>query len=675
MANRGIFGAGKADKPTKQLIDRVVGAYMDQGRKDKYFDSAKSAQNFESELKLMLSRQVFTFDAPVWQNVGGDGPWRISNQYILSVDDNIKSIFNWYTDGGQVFKRGASAGINLSRVRGSCEKVSSTSETNASGPVPFIRGADSTIDALSAGGSMCDAARTIILDVDHPDIERFVDYKTLEKQQYYVLHSTLYNLVPDKKDDFSTCHNNTKSIVRVSDEFMKAVEVGAPFALRARCGGDIVETVDARDLFRKIACATWDNGNPSIEYDGTINAWHTTPIDGKITASVPGSGYMSVDDTACITATIDISKFLNDKNKFDIDKFILAVENIVTAMDLSVSFGEFITEKVSTNTRKYRSLGLGYSGLDALLKSIGAPYDSDAGRFIASAIMSLLSATAYRRSAELAAHLGAYECYARNYKSHIAIVRKHAAISLQKTDEIVDNDWPTNLEDIIFAANREWSSAVELGVESGWRNAQISLLSMGETTVEPMAQIRMMAAIQPFLSGAISATINVPESTTIADIEKIYMAAWKSGLKSVVVHRDNCDQIVDNNDIVELTESTGQRRELPGVRSAHVYSYEINGTCGQIVASAYADGKLGEVFIKSAEQDASVDRVMDILTISLQYGVPLSEFVERFIDRRPDPIMTTGDPDIPHVHSTTDYIFRRLAMDYIDEPESLPNDN
>jgi ribonucleoside-diphosphate reductase alpha chain len=561
---------------------------------------------------------------------------------------------------------------------------------------------------------------------------------------------------------------SSNNSLRLTDEFMKAVETGAPFALRARLTGEVMETVDARELFREMAEAAWACADPGIQYDDTINGWHTIPNDGKITASNPCSEYMSIDNSSCNLASINLMKFLTEDSKFDVEKFARAIDVIFTAMDLSITFGDFPTEKITANTRKFRQLGIGYANLGALLMAIGLPYDSPEGHSVAAAITSLMTGAAYRRSAEMAAAVGAYEGFEPNAKAHAAVIEKHASASLAKTDEIVDHDFHINAEDIIFAANREWENALKLGANYGWRNAQASLLAptgtigfmmdcdttgiepdfslvkfkkmvggasmqivnqtipraletlgykedevkeitdyilqhgnvvgapslkiedyaifdcaVGERAIEPMGHIRMMAAVQPFLSGAISKTVNMPESATVEEVADVYIQGWKLGLKAIAVYRDNCkayqplsdakakksDELVEEVEHVAPEILRGHKKKMPKVRPSMTYSYEIAGTKGYIMAGSYPDDGLGEVFLRVAKQGSTLAGLMDAfsvaVSVALQYGVPLEKFVEKFINMRFEPAGMTNDPDIRFAQSPVDYIFRRLALDYL----------
>ncbi|MDR0956080.1 MAG: vitamin B12-dependent ribonucleotide reductase [Candidatus Nomurabacteria bacterium] len=764
---RGELGTPGREHSLKQLIDRVVKKYVDTGDAEGYFASDSDRDVFENELKWMLLHQVFSFNSPVWFNVGTNAPQQVSACFILSVDDTMESILNWYTEEGKIFKRGSGAGVNLSRIRGSHEGLSSGG--SASGPVSFMRGADASAGTIASGGATRRAAKMVVLDIDHPDIEAFIETKVREEAKIRALKSAGFDMDIDGKDIYSVQYQNANNSIRVSDEFMKAVEAGGPFALRARTTGEVVETVDARELFRKAAEAAWACADPGIQYDDTINAWHTIPKAGKITASNPCSEYMSIDNSSCNLASINLLKFLGDDGKFDIEKFRVAVEIVFTAMDISITFGDFPTEKISANTKKYRQLGIGYANLGALLMASGLPYDSKEGQAVAAAITSLMSGAAYRRSAEIAEVLGAYAGFAPNAADQARIVKKHSDASLKKTDEVVDNlKLGINADEILFAANREWEDALKLGGENGWRNSQVSLLAptgtiafmmdcdttgiepdfalvkykklvgggsmqivnqtipralkalgydkaasdqiveyiaehdsvvgapglksedyavfdcaVGERSIEPMGHVRMMAAVQPFLSGAISKTVNMPESATVDDVAEIYLQGWKMGLKAIAIYRDNCKAFQPlSNDKKTLQKDDDQaesgeeaqlpapaRRKLPSVRPAKTYSYTIAGADGYITAGSYPDDGLGEVFLKVAKQGSTLAGLMDAFSIAisvgLQYGVPLSTYVKKFVNMRFDPAGMTNDADIRFAQSPVDYIFRRLALDYL----------
>ncbi|MFI5062434.1 MAG: vitamin B12-dependent ribonucleotide reductase [Streptosporangiales bacterium] len=686
------------------------------------------------------------------------GNLRVHNCFILAVDDTMDSILDWYKEEGLIFKGGSGAGVNLSRIRSSKELLSSGG--TASGPVSFMRGADASAGTIKSGGATRRAAKMVVLDVDHPDVEEFVETKAREEEKVRVLRDAGFDMDLGGMDIASVQYQNANNSVRVSDEFMRAVEQGGKFDLLARMTGETVETIDARTLFRKMAQAAWACADPGIQYDGTINDWHTNPESGRITASNPCSEYLSLDNSSCNLASINLLKFLRDDDTFAVDRFRQITELIITAMDISISFADFPTEKIGETTRAFRQLGIGYANLGALLMATGHAYDSDGGRAIAAAITSLMTGTAYRRSAELAAVVGPYDGYQRNATAHKRVMRKHAEASRQvKTIGEMDSE-------ILAEANKAWDKCLALGEKNGYRNAQASLLAptgtiglmmdcdttgvepdlalvkfkklvgggsmqivnqtvpralknlgyqpeqveaiveyiaehghvvdapglrqehyevfdcaMGERSIGPMGHVRMMAAVQPALSGAISKTVNLPESATVEDIESIYLQGWKLGLKALAVYRDNCKVGQPLSDARKKPEAAAAeadhspheirpvRRRLPKNRTATVTSFSVAGAEGYMTASKYPDDGVGELFLKLGKQGSTLAGVMDAfsmaISISLQYGVPLEKWVEKFTNMRFEPAGITDDPDIRIASSVLDYVFRRLALDHL----------
>ena len=764
---RGAVGTPQREWSLKQLIDRVVGTYGDAGRKHGYFATEDDAVIFEHELTHALVHQIFAFNSPVWFNVGTSSPWQVSACFILAVDDTMESILEWYREEGLIFKGGSGAGVNLSRIRSSKELLASGG--TASGPVSFMRGADASAGTIKSGGATRRAAKMVVLDVDHPDVEEFIETKAREENKIRVLRDAGYDMDLGGKDIYSVQYQNANNSVRVSDEFMRAVEAGDVFDLLARQTGEVVKQVKAKDLFRQMAQAAWDCADPGIQYDDTINDWHTCPESGRITASNPCSEYVHLDNSSCNLASINLLKFLRDDDTFDVERFQAITELIITAMDISICFADFPTEKITETTRAYRQLGIGYANLGALLMATGHAYDSDGGRAIAAAITSLMTGTAYRRSAELAAVVGPYDGYARNATAHKRVMAKHAEASKVMTVPAGED------ESILTAANRAWQECLRLGEKNGYRNAQASLLAptgtiglmmdcdttgvepdlalvkfkklvgggsmqivnqtvpralknlgyqpeqaeaiveyiaehghvvdapglrtehyevfdcaMGERAISPMGHVRMMAAIQPALSGSISKTVNLPESATVEDIEKVYFEGWKLGLKALAIYRDNCKvgqplSVAKPKSAEASAESSGPagqalaqaapvtgrpvRRRLPKQRNAMVTRFAVGGSEGYMTASTYPDGDVGEVFLKLGKQGSTLAGVMDAfsvaISVSLQYGVPLEKWVEKFTNMRFEPAGITDDPDIRMVSSVMDYIFRRLALDHL----------
>ena len=769
---RGAQGTPVREWSLRQLIDRVVLTYAKAGKEHGYFATEDDAEIFEHELTYALLHQVFSFNSPVWFNVGTSSPQQVSACFILSVDDSMDSILNWYKEEGKIFQGGSGAGLNLSRIRASSELLSSGG--TASGPVSFMRGADASAGTIKSGGATRRAAKMVVLDVDHPDIEEFIDTKAREEDKIRALRDAGFDMDLGGKDIVSVQYQNANNSVRVSDEFMRAVEEGASFGLRGRMDNRVIREVDARELFDKIAKAAWECADPGIQYDDTINDWHTNPETGRITASNPCSEYMSLDNSSCNLASLNLLKFLRDDDTFDAVTFQKVAELVITAMDISICFADFPTESIGVTTRDYRQLGIGYANLGALLMATGHGYDSDGGRALAAGITSLLTGAAYKRSAELAAVVGPYAGYPRNAAAHQRVMRKHqAANDSVRTYDVMDRE-------IHEAATKAWDAVVKLGERNGFRNAQASVLAptgtigfmmdcdttgiepdfslvkfkklvgggsmqivnltipralrklgyqqesieaiveyiadkghvidapglkpehydifdcaMGARAISPMGHVRMMAACQPFLSGAISKTVNLPETATVEEIADVYLQGWKSGLKALAVYRDNCkvgQPLSDGGStakdaaaakaagaagvaepvvkVVERVEYRPVRKRLPKRRPSQTISFSVGGAEGYLTAGSYPDDGLGELFVKLGKQGSTLAGVMDsfaiAVSIGLQYGVPLETFVEKFTNLRFEPAGPTDDPDIRMAQSIMDYVFRRLALDYLD---------
>ena len=760
---RGALGTPVREQSLRQLIDRVVKTYRKAGEDYGYFAGAQSAEVFEYELAWMLLHQYFSFNSPVWFNVGTASPQQVSACFILSVDDSMDSILNWYREEGFIFKGGSGAGLNLSRIRSSKELLSSGG--TASGPVSFMRGADASAGTIKSGGATRRAAKMVVLDVDHPDIEEFIETKAREENKIRALRDAGFDMDLGGRDITSVQYQNANNSVRVTDEFMRTVEDGGDFALRARTDGRVIETLKARELFDKMASAAWECADPGIQYDDTINDWHTNPETGRITASNPCSEYMSLDNSSCNLASLNLLKFLREDNTFDALAFERAVELIITAMDISICFADFPTEAIGRTTRDYRQLGIGYANLGALLMATGHGYDSEGGRALAAAITSVMTGVSYRRSAELAGIVGAYEGYARNADAHKRVMRKHqAANDALRTVESMDAD-------IRKRATAAWADVIKIGETHGYRNAQASVLAptgtigfmmdcdttgiepdfslvkfkklvgggslqivnqtipkalkklgyadetaeaiieyiaehghvidapglklehyevfdtaMGQRAIKPMGHVRMMAAAQPFLSGAISKTVNLPETATVEEIADVYLQGWKLGLKALAVYRDNCkvgqplsDGTTSRADdkktaaveteVVEKVVYRPTRKRLPKSRPSRTTSFSVGGAEGYMTSGSYPDDGLGEVFLKLGKQGSTLAGVMDAfsiaVSIALQYGVPLETFVQKFTNLKFEPAGLTDDPDIRMAQSIMDYIFRRLALDYL----------
>ncbi|HEY5230092.1 MAG TPA: vitamin B12-dependent ribonucleotide reductase, partial [Galbitalea sp.] len=466
---RGAVDTEQREWSLKQLIDRVVLTYVKAGQVNGYFATIDDATIFEHELTYALLHQVFSFNSPVWFNVGTSAPAQVSACFILAVDDKMESILDWYKEEGMIFKGGSGSGVNLSRIRSSKELLSSGG--TASGPVSFMRGADASAGTIKSGGATRRAAKMVILDVDHPDIEEFIETKAREEDKIRVLRDAGYDMDLGGRDMTSVQYQNANNSVRVNEEFMRAFEQGKDFGLKARTDGSVIETVDAKKLMRSMAQAAWECADPGIQYDDTINDWHTCPETGRITASNPCSEYVHLDNSSCNLASLNLMKFLKDDDSFDAVTFAKVVEFVITAMDISICFADFPTEKIGDTTRKFRQLGIGYANLGALLMATGHAYDSDSGRALAAGITSLMTGTAYKRSAELAGIVGPYEGYARNAEAHTRVMRKHAAASDSiRSVGIIDRE-------VIRLANKAWQDGLQIGAQNGWRNSQASVLA------------------------------------------------------------------------------------------------------------------------------------------------------------------------------------------------------
>ncbi|MDP9327704.1 MAG: vitamin B12-dependent ribonucleotide reductase [Actinomycetota bacterium] len=754
---RGTLGSPQRESSVRQLAGRVVDTIRSWGQKDGYFETQQDAQVFADELTHLIVTQKAAFNSPVWFNVGvPDTPQQCSACFILAVDDHMSSILNWYVEEGTIFKGGSGSGINLSKIRSSKESLAGGG--TASGPVSFMRGADASAGTIKSGGKTRRAAKMVILNVDHPDIRDFIWCKAGEERKARALRDAGFDMDLDGKDSASIQYQNANNSVRVTDEFMRAFEQDQDWKLRAITSDETVETVRARELMREIADAAWQCADPGMQYDTTINEWHTCPASGRINGSNPCSEYMHLDNSACNLASLNLMKFLDDDGTFDVASFKHAVEVAFTAQEILVGNSNYPTEKIEKNARAYRQLGLGYANIGALLMARGLPYDSDGGRAWAGAITALMTGHAYRTSAKIAAVQGPFEGYAPNADAMLRVIRKHRAA----TDEIDGDLVP---EGLLSAAKNAWDEAVSLGETHGYRNAQASVLaptgtiglmmdcdttgiepdlalvktkklvgggtmqfvnqtvpralerlgydagqvddivgyiaehnsvvdaphlrgehypvfdtSMGAQAIHYMGHVRMMAAAQPFISGAISKTVNMPESATVEEVEQLFMESWKLGLKAVAIYRDNCKvaqpmsadkRKITTADTDLQTLPWSSKKRLPQSRPAITTSFQVGGAEGYITAGSYPDDGLGEIFLKASKQGSTLSGILDAFSIAvsvgLQYGVPLEDYASKFINMKFEPSGLTNDPDIRFASSIVDYVFRRLAMDHLPE--------
>jgi ribonucleoside-diphosphate reductase alpha chain len=759
---RGTLGTPEREWSLRQVIDRVVDTITDWGAKDGYFVDEKEAEAFRDELKYVLVHQRASFNSPVWFNIGVNGvPQQASACFILAVDDTMDGILNWYREEGTIFKGGSGAGINLSRIRSSLEHLKGGG--TASGPVSFMRGADASAGTIKSGGKTRRAAKMVILDVDHPDVEDFIWCKAIEERKARALRDAGFDMDLDGKDSHSIQYQNANNSVRVTDAFMQAVVDDRDWELKSVTTGETLKRVRARELMQQISQSAWECADPGMQYDTTINRWHTASNTGRINASNPCSEYMHLDNSACNLASINLLHYLNSDGSFDVEGFKHTVEVVFTAQEILVGNADYPTENIAQTSREFRQLGLGYANLGALLMAEGMPYHSDGGRAWAAAITSLMTGHAYATSAKTAARMGPFAGYAANEEPMLNVLRMHRAEAARIDEDLVPPD-------LLCAAQEAWDDAVELGERYGVRNSQASVLaptgtiglmmdcdttgiepdlaltkakklvgggtmfivnqtipralgklgynaaeieqiiayidehksivgapvfkaehlpvfacSMGDNTIHYMGHVKMMAAVQPFISGAISKTVNMPEEVTVGEVEELYVESWRLGLKAVAIYRDNCkvgqplstqkktsDALTQEVErIVEtIIVQEPVRQKLPRTRTSKTFSFRVADCQGYVTVGEYEDGRPGEVFLKVAKQGSTLAGIMDAfaigLSMGLQYGVPLEAYIEKFTNVRFEPAGMTDDPDIRFATSLVDYIFRRLAVEYVD---------
>lgn len=767
----GTPGTEAREASLRTLIDRVVDTVVRQGQQEGYFSSDAEAEDFREELKYVLATQRAAFNSPVWFNIGAAGrSQQASACFILGVEDTMDSILNWYVEEGMIFKGGSGSGINLSKIRSSVEPLSDSGGT-ASGPLSFMRGADSSAGAIKSGGKTRRAAKMVVLNVDHPDVVEFIWAKEREEEKARVLQAAGFDMSLDGKDIFSVQYQNANNSVRVTDEFMQAVERGDKWDLRAVTDGRVVKTVDARDLLHQFAEAAWKCADPGMQFDTVINKWHTTPNAGRINGSNPCSEYMHLDNSACNLASLNLLKFLNDDGSFDIKSFIHTVELIFTAQEILVGYSSYPTESITKNAKAYRELGIGYANLGALLMAQGLAYDSDEGRAQAAAITALLTGQAYATSAKIANKVGPFAGFHKDRDNMINVLKMHR-------EAVSHIDAAYVQEELLNAAATAWDQAVELGELYGVRNSQASVLaptgtiglmmdcdttgiepdlglvkikklvgggtmsivnqtvpralkalgyskeqidaivayidtektivgapalkpehlnvfacSMGDNAIHYLGHVKMMAAVQPFISGAISKTVNMPETATIEEVEQLHIDSWKMGLKAVAIYRDNCKvaqplSMAKKNAPKEETpvaavEAANDRiivrgavkRELPRTRRSRTYEFHLADLKGFFTVGEYEDGTPGELFMNVSKQGSTLSGLMDSFAISvshgLQYGVPLKSYVKTLRGTSFAPSGITDDADIRTASSITDYIVRRLALDYLSFDDRL----
>jgi len=763
---RGQLGSPSRERSVKQMISRVAGTITSWGSAGGYFDSDEDASAFEHELTHILLHQMAAFNSPVWFNVGFEEHPQCSACFILSVKDTMESILEWNTHEGMIFRGGSGSGINLSNIRGSEEHLAKGG--TASGPVSFMRGADSWAGTIKSGGKTRRAAKMVVLDVDHPDIRDFIWCKAKEEDKAQALRDAGFDMSIDGEGFFSIQYQNANNSVRISDEFMRAVADDAEWALTARTTGEPLKTVPARKLMEEIAEAAWRCADPGVQYDTTINNWHTCPASGRINASNPCSEYMHVDDSACNLASLNLMKFRRADGTLDVETFEHAVDIMLLAQEIIVSPSSYPTQEIGENARAFRQLGLGYANLGAYLMSNGMPYDSDEGRGAAAAITALMTGRAYRRSAEIAGALGPYERYELNREPHNHVMRMHRDAAHAIAGEACSDG------ELLSAARRSWDEAVELGERLGYRNAQATVLAptgtisflmdcdttgvepdfslvkfkelvgggqmtivnrtvplalqtlgysepqieqieahlaehgtivgapgleethlpvfdvaVGERAISHMGHIKMMGAVQPFISGAISKTVNLPQESTVEDIADAYIQAWHQGIKALAIYRDGSKTAqalrtdaqekapADIEALLEVARAEGRaevgprRKRMPVERQSITHKFSIGGHEGYITAGMYEDGTVGEIFLTDIGKEGSTLRGMmnsfaTAISIALQYGVPLETLVQKFSYMRFEPEGITGNTEIPFAKSMPDYIMRWLASRFLD---------
>jgi len=765
-------GAGatvKRERSVRELIDRVINTITAWGWKDGYFADEGERDTFHAELKHVLVNQMLCFNSPVWFNVGQEERPQCSACFILSIDDSIDSILEWYRTEGKIFKGGSGSGINLSKLRSSAEHV--TAGGLASGPVSFMRGADSVAGTIKSGGKTRRAAKMVVLNIDHPDIEEFIWCKAKEERKAYSLGEAGYDMSLDGDAWISVQYQNANNSVRVTDEFMRAVENDGEWQTRYVTTGAPAQTYRARKLMRDLSQAAWECADPGMQYHTTINDWHTCSNTGPINASNPCSEYMHLDDSACNLASINLLEYLDEDGSFDIESYRRTIALSIMAQEIIVGNSSYPTERIAQNAMDYRELGLGYANLGALLMSLGLPYDSEEGRAWAGALTAVMTGHAYATSARIAARVGPFAGYQRNREPMLRVIAKHGAA----VQDIADGG-AQGLALLREAAREDWDEALALGEEYGYRNSQATVIAPtgtisfmmdcdttgiepdialvkyktlvggglmkivnntvpralqtlgyddtqreqiiayidetgtiegapnlseghlpvfdcafraqnGTRTIHWMGHVKMMGAVQPFISGAISKTVNLPEEATVEEIEQAYIEGWKHGLKALAIYRDGSkraqvlstskDDGVGANGIRPGAEAGTLphpvRRRLAATRASVTHKFSIQDHEGYITAGLYEDGSPGEIWLTMAKEGSTLSGMMDgfatAISLSLQYGVPLRDLVNKFSHMRFEPSGRTENSEIPTANSIVDYIFRWMASMFLNEDE------
>src|SRR5438874_1752946 len=765
---RGKLGSPERESSVKQMVDRVVDTIARAGFEGGYFASGADRDAFADELKYLMVHQYASFNSPVWFNIGVDGvPQQGSACFILSVEDDMHSILDWFGNEGIIFKGGSGSGVNVSKIRSQKEQLSGGGY--ASGPVSFMRGADSVAGSIKSGGTTRRAAKMVILNSNHPDVREFIWCKAKEEKKAWALGEAGYDMGLNGEAWQSIQFQNANNSVRATDDFMQKAIAGDDWALTARVDGSTVETLNARALLKEISQAAWECGDPGMQFDTTINDWHTSPVSGRINGSNPCAEYMHIDDSACNLASLNLMRFVRSDGDFDAERFRAAVDIVFTAQEILVGYSDYPTAAIAANARSHRQLGLGYANLGALLMQRGLPYDSDEGRAYAAAITALMTGAAFAQSARIAGAVGTYEAYPKNKDAHDRVMQMHRLHAYRIRDELL----PASL---LSAARQAWDDVIAFGRNNGYRNAQASVLAPtgtisfmmdcdttgvepdialvkykklvgggmlklvngtvpaalrrlgyteteagtittyveergtiegapglrdehlavfdcafkpanGARSIEYMGHIKMMGAVQPFLSGAISKTVNLPETATVDDVMNAYVQAWKHGLKSIAIYRDGSKKTqplstTDKNINAKATETTvervvervvevtrPQRRRLADTRASLTHKFSIEGHEGYITVGLFEDGTPGELFVTMAKEGSTLSGMMDAfatsISIMLQYQVPLPHLVDKFAHMRFEPSGWTGNPEIGMAKSIVDYVFRWLGYRFL----------
>ena len=757
---RGPLGTPQREHSVRQMIGRVVDTITAWGKKDGYFAAEEDARAFSDELTHILLHQKACFNSPVWFNCGIEPRPQCSACFILSVEDTMDSILDWYRKEGVIFKGGSGSGVNLSKIRSSKEQLAGGG--TASGPVSFMKAADASAGVIKSGGKTRRAAKMVVLDVDHPDVEEFIKCKVEEEKKAWALIEAGYDSSLDGPAYGSVFFQNANNSVRVTDEFMRAVQEDGDWQTKYVTNGQPCDTYKARDMLRMIAESTYFCGDPGMQYDTTINDWHTCSNTARINASNPCSEYMHLDNSACNLASLNLLKYLRDDGVFDTEAFRRAVDIVILAQDILIDNSSYPTTEIAATAHSFRELGMGYANLGALLMSLGLPYDSDGGRAYAGAITALMSGEAYLQSTRAAAAIGTFEGYETNQQPMLRVLNKHRSHAYKISPSHVPLD-------LLTAARDAWDQTCAEAEKYGVKNSQISVLAptgtiafmmdCDTTGVEPdialikykklvgggllkivnntvpralkrlgydvkqiqdiveyveehetiegaphlrdddlpvfdcafkpangsrsihyMGHVKMMGAVQPFISGAISKTINMPTDTTVEDIMHAYTESWKLGLKAVAIYRDGSKRTQPLNTskdkeeqkpvVVESKEARPLRHRLSDERPSITHKFDIAGHEGYIHAGMYEDGQPGEIFIKMSKEGSTISGLMDsfatAVSMALQYGVPLQVLVDKFTHTRFEPSGFTKNPDIPMAKSIMDYIFRWLASKFLD---------